>query len=611
MKLENCTVEEHGGEDGHFVITEKGAEPFRMAKKAMSKSDIARARRFANGGKVQGYADGGPVVSEPITLGAADLDPGALAAPGVAAPQMFSAPSVGLTPSPIQPEGRLPTAAEMEAFKATANPLGSSGPAPLGVPTPGITAAVNKAKSVLGIGGSNPTLSAPSAAPSSTPSPQNEAAAQTKAAPMVAGEGSMSVSASSRGPVGGVPRPAGTPDLDAALKLQQQGIDNAAATAQAEATARESILRDRAAQQEAARKGFEDRMNAHRERMDGIISEIKDGKIDPNHYWASKSTGSKVANIAGMMFGALGAGLTHGPNMAIQQIDKAIEQDIDAQKSNLENKKSLFNMYLAQGADERSAHQLAKADLLDLAATKLDMVAAKYGGDKAKDAAMQAKGALGVQAFQLRQDAESKRAENALKRAQASNYYAEARAKTAKSQDKEVLAALANGHARLSPADIAAQGKDVAERAIHHDDGTFSLASGPEEAKQIRAAQSATAQVLDLTNQMRALRGKVGGFGGEVMDRGAVREGKSLTDQLRLKIKDAAKLGALSGDDNKILDSIVADPTSFQSDAAFNSAMDQVERMVKTGRRTIENANLMKPQVSGYEARTASDKSRS
>lgn len=68
------------------------------------------------------------------------------------------------------------------------------------------------------------------------------------------------------------------------------------------------------------------------------IHKASQEKIDPEHWWNSKSTGGKVLAGIGMILGGVGGGLQRtGRNPAIEQMNRAIDEDINAQKSHIEN----------------------------------------------------------------------------------------------------------------------------------------------------------------------------------------------------------------------------------------------------------------------------------
>lgn len=97
-------------------------------------------------------------------------------------------------------------------------------------------------------------------------------------------------------------------------------------------------LNNQAAKFEAAKEA------EHKEMQDFIDNhQIKSG-----NYWASKDTGGKVMASLAMVLGGIGAGMTGGPNYAMQLINKAIEDDMEAQK---ENRNSGLNALLQRGKD--------------------------------------------------------------------------------------------------------------------------------------------------------------------------------------------------------------------------------------------------------------------
>ena len=112
--------------------------------------------------------------------------------------------------------------------------------------------------------------------------------------------------------------------------------------------------------------------------------DVADAKIDPNQFWATRSTGQKISAAIGMMLGGLGSGLTGGPNPVIQLVDNAIQRDLDAQAANLKQKNTLLSLHMQEGADLAQARQLARADMLDASAAMLQRVSVKFAGERAQ-----------------------------------------------------------------------------------------------------------------------------------------------------------------------------------------------------------------------------------
>ena len=108
-----------------------------------------------------------------------------------------------------------------------------------------------------------------------------------------------------------------------------------------------------------------------------LRQDIENGKIDPSHYWADRGTGGRITASIGLLLSGLGSGLGGGPNMAMQVIQKNIDRDIDAQKANLETKKSLLADTYRETGDLRLATQMAQHTLMNVALAKLNTIAAK------------------------------------------------------------------------------------------------------------------------------------------------------------------------------------------------------------------------------------------
>jgi hypothetical protein len=68
----------------------------------------------------------------------------------------------------------------------------------------------------------------------------------------------------------------------------------------------------------------------------------------------ARASASKAMAGIGMILSGIGAGLTHGPNLAAQFITKQIDQDIDAQKANLGKKENLLGYFFKKYGTSRT-----------------------------------------------------------------------------------------------------------------------------------------------------------------------------------------------------------------------------------------------------------------
>lgn len=176
--------------------------------------------------------------------------------------------------------------------------------------------------------------------------------------------------------------PAGYPTSEELKSLTQQGV----AGIQQESTATQKQNDLMAAQyqknleaQQEEMKATQVKLQQYQNQYDEIQKQVAAGKIDPNKYMHDKSTGQKIAAAIGIMLGGIGAGLTHGPNVGLGIIQKNIENDIEAQKANLGNKRSLLSDNLRAQGNMMAATNATRLQMNAIAQGKLLQVAAQTG----------------------------------------------------------------------------------------------------------------------------------------------------------------------------------------------------------------------------------------
>lgn len=121
---------------------------------------------------------------------------------------------------------------------------------------------------------------------------------------------------------------------------------------------------------------FQDQWNKLAAERKAMFADVGNGHVDPQKFIKGMSTGNKILTAIGLVVGGMGSGLTHQPNLASDYLDKQISNDIDAQKTNIENKKSLFSYNLAQTGDLLKAQEMTKMQIMDLTSMQLKRVAA-------------------------------------------------------------------------------------------------------------------------------------------------------------------------------------------------------------------------------------------
>lgn len=165
-------------------------------------------------------------------------------------------------------------------------------------------------------------------------------------------------------------------DREQLERQQAEGIDKLTAHHDAQ------IRADRDAGQRAL-----DELNARRQAK---LAEIEAGAIDPGKFWKERSTGNTIGAALAVAFGAVGSALAGGKNMGLEQIEKAIDRDLDAQEKNLDKKKweagQLGALYAAEKerlGDKLAARNEAKIAALSMAARQAERLAKMQNSEDA------------------------------------------------------------------------------------------------------------------------------------------------------------------------------------------------------------------------------------
>lgn len=135
---------------------------------------------------------------------------------------------------------------------------------------------------------------------------------------------------------------------------------------------------EQAADIEAKAKSRDAELAAQQAKIDKLSEDYSKERVDPEHWWHSRSTGQKIAFALAAALGGFAAGFRGGPNTALEQMNRAIDADIDAQKTAMANKRvsienqkgALAEMYKRFGNMDQAetAARLVSLQQLDLQA---------------------------------------------------------------------------------------------------------------------------------------------------------------------------------------------------------------------------------------------------
>lgn len=202
------------------------------------------------------------------------------------------------------------------------------------------------------------------------------------------------------------------PDL-AGYQMQEQGIRAAASAGQAKA-AEESAYLERMQSEDADRiesmrlydMSRQAKLEAEFKKMDEAANSLAASKIDPDRYWANKTTGDKVVAGIGLLLGAFGP----NGNRAADVIQSAINRDIEVQKANVDIKKDaytarsgIYAKMLETFKDRRAAEEATRMAYLQNTELKIKAISSKYAGQEVAAKAQMLLGELELKKTEARQ----------------------------------------------------------------------------------------------------------------------------------------------------------------------------------------------------------------
>lgn len=216
---------------------------------------------------------------------------------------------------------------------------------------------------------------------------------------------------------------AGEKDEQAALRAQAQAQQQATQANVQQLIANDTAIKASDAAHVQRQQVAAQRSDAAMKRYQGAQDEMAriDTTVDPGRYWASRSTGGKIAGIIGLVLGALGTG-PDGINRAAAMMDKAIDRDLEAQKAGhelrlrkgaqrVQGAQTYYSMARDALGDETAATSAAHGAALEAAARQAEITATKVNDPmqraKLQRVAAAARQAAGEKTVKARTELES------------------------------------------------------------------------------------------------------------------------------------------------------------------------------------------------------------
>lgn len=195
-----------------------------------------------------------------------------------------------------------------------------------------------------------------------------------------------------------------TLDAPAAVGLQQQAANEQQGVDSAKAQAMQGVEQDAlnrtqsvgiGGQNDLVLKPYQD-LQKH---TDDFKNYVEGHDINPTAYTDNAKTNHKTSTVIGLMLGGM-AGQGHG-NVAMDYINKQIDRDIDAQKTNINNRHTVLGAYQDLYKNSNVAANLARVSTNDIYAHKVAKVAASLGTRQAQATADAFKASKMIENHQL------------------------------------------------------------------------------------------------------------------------------------------------------------------------------------------------------------------
>lgn len=309
--------------------------------------------------------------------------------------------------------------------------------------------------------------------------------------------------------------------------------------------------------------------------------EAESSKIQPQDFWANKSTGSKIAAAIAMGVGAYASAMTGGPNTAKQIIDQSIAQDLALQKEKYQRAKD-------RGALARSNY----ADLVN-----------RLGSEEAADLTMMSNAYKMIDTKLKIQEAnvntQEKLASIQKLRADTQASYLQAQAKQVEALAKQELSKQVMAGGAVKPELLPYMDEKTLARYV--DDPQFGgFARSPEAANKVSEAlidYNAGKTLIDTLKKINSQPLKS-------VDPKLIAQANIAASSLKGKLRGPVLgPGAVTEAEWKILNSMVSNPTDFFSLTAVNKAkLDALSNMFDNNMNSTAKAYNIKPKMAPTEA---------
>lgn len=432
----------------------------------------------------------------------------------------------------------------------------------------------------------------------------------------VGGGGSSGYSLSAPGAGSGIPEFEADPIFAQAQKKKEESLQR---VAEVDAWAGRELAKVAEAEKlvaEAAETRVRDLSERYLGAAQRMADDLMNAKVDPNRFYQSLSTAGRVSAVASIIMGGLGATLqgigrggNQGRNVGMALLQRAVDQDIQAQKDNIENQHSVMRALIEQGHDAIDAEKIATGLAMNAAAAQLKVVQAQAGADRAGAALGGVIADAEVEAAKLIREGISKDVETWSKKtltdAQVGNYRrtieSERQAAQAAAQDAaefgDAFTRLRERRATEEDYEVLYRNdKDLKNSMIRTATGWGLINAKGDGASKIRAQLTDMKGSIDILREIESYAAQANEaiLGGRKMPLTKEAIQSLVVEDLIAKVK-AAGLGAYDKGLQELLADLKVDPTDFFQ--RKGAALERIRKRLEVAQRQYDN--LFNDNVAG------------
>lgn len=135
----------------------------------------------------------------------------------------------------------------------------------------------------------------------------------------------------------------------------------------------------------------QDQARMQRRRLETAIAAARDQRLDEDRFFTEGGTPTRILGALAVGIGEAGAALTGGPNAALEIINSAISDEIDAQRENMaeagravDRESGMLSQMMQLFGDERAAEAATKAAYLERAAMEAERLRALAASEETR-----------------------------------------------------------------------------------------------------------------------------------------------------------------------------------------------------------------------------------